>query len=47
LGHLLSHAGAGAIGFQDDFGDSSDDKRGKSNDKLVDQNCKALIEGLQ
>ncbi len=48
MGHLLSHANSNdAVGFQDDFGQSDSDKRAKNNDRLVDHNCKALIEGLQ
>ncbi len=44
LAHVLSNAGAGASGFQEDFGIP---KAGKANDALVDQNCRSLIEGLQ
>lgn len=44
LGHVLSDAGAGASGFQHDFGIL---KAGEANNALVDQNCRLLIEGLQ
>ena len=36
-----------APGFQNDFGVAKEDKAEKSNDKLVDKNCRQLIEGLQ
>jgi hypothetical protein len=44
LSHLLSHANDDANLFQDDFGIP---KAEKWNNTLVDQNCRALIEGLQ
>jgi hypothetical protein len=44
LAHNLQHANAGAVGFQSDLGIP---KAGKSNDELVDKNCRALIEGIQ
>jgi hypothetical protein len=44
LHNVLSDAGIGASGFQHDFGIP---KAGKSNDTLVDKNCRSLIEGLQ
>jgi hypothetical protein len=39
LGHVMT-----ITGFQEDAGIP---KAGKANDKLVDQNCRSLIEGLQ
>lgn len=44
IGHVLSDGSIGAVGFQHDFGIP---KAGKSNDILVDRNCRSLIEGLQ
>ena len=45
--HEFAHqmyAGGGASGFQDDAGDT---KKGRANDKLVDENCGRLIGGLK
>lgn len=43
LAHSLSKYGLGASGFKHDFGDG---KAEAANNRLVDQNCRDLIEGL-